>query len=106
MPVRTGFTTTNRYSRLVGLMMPIITRWFNAQITRFSGSMGSGTDLGSTTVSVTDELMPAGTASCPRVHRVRHHNKGNRANLRMRRWGWMFSWFASPGVALNIRHLY
>src|SRR5687767_9963609 len=51
MLVRTGFLTTNRYTRLVGLMTPVMTALLKPHIARLNGSSGSGTDLGSTTVT-------------------------------------------------------
>lgn len=50
MPVRTGFTTINRYTRLVGRITSVMRATLKPHITRLNGSIGSGTDRGRTTV--------------------------------------------------------
>src|SRR5688572_4637249 len=51
IPVLNGFTTINRYNFAVGFTTPASTALLKPHTTRFSGSNGSGTDSGSTTLS-------------------------------------------------------
>src|SRR2546422_130466 len=50
MPIRAGFLTMNRYTLELGCTNQSVTPLLKPQIARFSGSKGSGTDLGITTV--------------------------------------------------------
>ncbi len=73
MPVRIGFTTTNRYTRLVGLMRSDISATLKSHISRLNGSMGSGTDLGRTTTSAATNRVLLLVAACARANTGRHN---------------------------------
>src|SRR5687768_185862 len=79
MPVLTGFATTTRYILAVGFTNPVSTPLLKAQTTRLTGSSGSGTDSGRTTLSsfALFEIVAPSTAmegaDCPAARATKQH---------------------------------
>src|ERR1017187_8533957 len=74
-------------------MTTVISSLLKAHITRFNGSMGSGTDLGRTTVSATGGFVKPTAGSCPWANGERHNNRTTSATsteLRILQPGWIF----------------
>jgi hypothetical protein len=92
IPVRTGFTTTNRYTLLVGLMTTVISPLLKPHITRFTGSRGSGTVWGRTTVSVTNAPVNPATDSPPGAKGERHNQRATNEECRLLPPGRNFKW--------------
>jgi hypothetical protein len=75
------------------LTASVISPLLKAHITRFTGSMGSGTDLGRTTVSAAGGLVKPTAGACPCANGERHNDRNTSttsSELRILRPGWFF----------------
>jgi hypothetical protein len=63
-------------------MIPVINSSFKAHITRFTGSMGSGTDGGRRTDCAAGGVVTPTVGPCPRAKGGRHNDRMTRVELR------------------------
>src|ERR1039458_8338381 len=83
-------------------MTPVITALLKPHITRLNGSMGSGTDLGRTTVSAAINLVEPADGSSPWANGERHNDRISRSSPRILRAGAVFKSSAFLSVTQTI----